>query len=76
MPDYANWVLDELKCPVSFRLYRYHTVQTGNAFLKDLSRLGRDLKKVIIVDNIAENFQLTPKNGIHIKGWTGECEDK
>ena len=76
MPDYANWVLNELNCPISFRLYRYHTVQNQGCFLKDLNRLGRDTKKMIIVDNLCQNFSLTPKNGIHIKGWTGECEDK
>lgn len=31
---------------------------------------------MIIVDNLCENFSLTPKNGVHIKGWTGECEDR
>ena len=31
---------------------------------------------MIIVDNIADNFSLTPDNGVHCKGWTGECEDR
>ena len=35
--------------------------------MKDLSRIGRDLSKTIIVDNVAENFQLQPDNGIFIK---------
>lgn len=38
-------------------------------FLKDLSRLGWDVSKVIIVDNVAENFMLHPDNGIFIRSW-------
>lgn len=25
-------------------------------FIKDITKLGRDMKKIIIVDNLAENF--------------------
>lgn len=31
-------------------------MQFQNHFVKDLSRLGRDLKRCIIIDNIADNF--------------------
>ena len=44
-------------------------MQYQNHFVKDLSRLGRNLKKVIIVDNIADNFQHQPENGIFIRTW-------
>jgi len=43
--------------------------------LKDLSKLGRDLSKTLIVDNVAENFQLQPENGIFIKTWTDDPLD-
>ena len=60
MPDYANWVLDNLdkKNLIQYRLYRQHSMQMGNVFVKDLSRIGRDLSKTIIIDNVAENFQM------------------
>ena len=32
-----------------------------------------DLRKVIIVDNMPENFGLQPANGIPIKGWYNDC---
>lgn len=43
--------------------------------MKDLSKLGRDLKKVIIVDNVWDNFKFQQKNGIYIKTWEGDPED-
>jgi CTD small phosphatase-like protein 2 len=58
MQDYANWVLDTIdkKKRIKYRLYRQHAIHYGRGFVKDLSRIGRDLSKTIIVDNIAENF--------------------
>jgi CTD small phosphatase-like protein 2 len=43
--------------------------------VKDLSRIGRDLSRTIIVDNVAENFQLQPDNGIFIKSWFDDMSD-
>jgi len=37
--------------------------------------LGRDLSKVIIIDNIAENFRFQPNNGLHIKTWNHDIKD-
>lgn len=37
--------------------------------------MGRDLSKTLIVDNIAENFQLQPNNGIFIKTWISDSQD-
>ncbi len=56
--DYADWVLDQLDQDhvISNRLYRQHSQWNGQFYIKDLSSLGRDLSRVIIVDNVAENF--------------------
>jgi CTD small phosphatase-like protein 2 len=43
--------------------------------LKDLSKIGRNLQKTIIVDNIAENFQLQANNGIFISTWHDDPHD-
>ena len=37
---------------ISFRLYRHHTIKIKGEYVKDLSRVGRELDKVIMVDNI------------------------
>jgi CTD small phosphatase-like protein 2 len=33
------------------------------------------LRKVIIVDNVAENFQVQPENGIFISSWFNDPTD-
>ena len=75
--QYADWAIDNIdkNKNVSYRLYRHHASFEGNGYAKDLSKLGRDLSKVIIVDNIAENFRLQPDNGIFIKTWYEDPED-
>lgn len=40
-----------------------------------MKRLGRDLSKVVIVDNVAENFQLQPDNGVFIRTWLDDPND-
>jgi CTD small phosphatase-like protein 2 len=40
--------------------------------VKDLSKIGRDLEKTIIVDNMPQNFRLQKDNGIFIKTFWGE----
>lgn len=57
-------------------MYRQHTVQNGRSFIKDLDRLGRDLAKTVIVDNVQANFQLQKDNGILIKTWLGDETDE
>ncbi len=78
MKDYADSILDILdskKTIIKYRLYRQHTSIDGMSFSKDLSKLGRDLNKVIIIDNVSDNFKLQPNNGIHIGTWTENMKD-
>ena len=58
------------------RLYRKHTIIIDNDFVKDLSKLGRDMSKIIIVDNMEQNFRLNKQNGIKIKPFYGDKNDK
>lgn len=75
--DYADWVIDRLDKGrnISYRLYRQHTCYYDNTNIKDLDKVGRDIRKTIIVDNIAENFQLQNDNGIFIKSWFHDPSD-
>lgn len=47
----------------------------SGSYVKDLAKLGRDLAKIIIVDNVQSNFQMQPDNGILIKTWIGDPAD-
>ena len=78
--DYADIALDlieknERNKYFDFRLYREHTTQFGTKYIKDLSKLGRDLSKVIIVDNLSQCFKLNKENGILISSFFGEDEN-
>ena len=73
--DYANLLIDaieENKIYFEHRLYRQHTVIIDNDFVKDLTRIGRPLDKIAIVDNMPQNFRLQKENGINIKPFWGE----
>ena len=74
---YADIVIDGLDYNhlVDFRLYRQHTSINRGINIKDLSKLGRSLEKIIIVDNIEDNYQLQPNNGINISDFEGDEND-
>ena len=76
--EYADNILNLLDINnnlIKYRLYRQHTTILGRSVFKDLSKLGRDLRKVIIIDNLKENFKIQPNNGIYIKTWTNDIND-
>lgn len=69
-------MLDPDNVLIAHRLYRQHTLVTEEGiYLKDLSRLGRELSRTVIVDNIADNFERQEENGIEIVTWIGDPMD-
>ena len=61
---------------IKYRLYKHHiALKDINVSVKDLSLLGRDLSKTIIVDNLEENFRRQPDNGLPIITWKGDIND-
>jgi CTD small phosphatase-like protein 2 len=61
---------------IKFRLYRKHSINKNNDnYLKDLSLLGRDLSKIIIIDDLAKNYKLQQDNGLPISSWKGDVND-
>jgi len=73
--DYADPILDIIENKKKYfdmRLYRQHTILMNNVLVKDLSKLGRDLSKTIIIDNMPQNFKLQKENGIFIQSYDGE----
>ena len=47
----------------------------GCSVYKDLNKLGRDLSKVIIIDNMKDNFKMQPNNGLYVKTWINDIND-
>ncbi len=76
--EYADPLIDQIEINKKYfskRLYRQHTVLIGDNYVKDISKLGRDLTKIIIVDNEKNSFCLQQRNGILIKPFYGENND-
>ena len=76
--DYADNILNLVDTNdnlINYRLYRHHTTIMGCNVFKDLMRLGRDMSKIIIIDNLKDNFKLQPNNGLFIKTWTSDIND-
>ena len=73
--DYADPIIDAIEqkgTVFDYRLYRIHTNIIENDFVKDLSKLGRDMSRIIIVDNMEQNYKLQPENGITIRPFWGK----
>ena len=77
--NYADPILDNIEVKrgkyFNYRLYREHCSIINNDFIKDISLIGRDLSKVIIVDNMQQNFKLQKENGILISSFWGEDDN-
>ena len=74
---YASPLLDILDKDknIKYRLFREHCTYINGIFIKDLKRLNRNLKDVIIVDNSPLAFAFDSENGLPIKTWYDDPDD-
>ncbi|XP_068165522.1 carboxy-terminal domain RNA polymerase II polypeptide A small phosphatase 1-like isoform X1 [Antennarius striatus] len=75
--QYADPVSDLLDKWGAFRcrLFRESCVFHRGNYVKDLSRLGRNLNKVIIVDNSPASYVFHPDNAVPVASWFDDMSD-
>jgi RNA polymerase II subunit A small phosphatase-like protein len=77
IPKYASPLLDILdkQKNIKHRLYREQCTFINGLYIKDLKRLNRPLKDVIIVDNSPLAYAFNEENGLPIKTWYDDYSD-
>ncbi|XP_028328131.1 CTD small phosphatase-like protein isoform X2 [Gouania willdenowi] len=77
LAKYADPVADLLDQWSVFRarLFRESCVFHRGNYVKDLSRLGRELNNVIIVDNSPASYIFHPENAVPVQSWFDDMND-
>merc|ERR1712113_409486 len=78
--NYAKPILDHIDPNgdlLPYRLFREHCVKKGNVeCAKDLELIGRDMSRVVLIDNSTIAAQTSPSNTYLIEDFLGDRNDK
>ena len=77
LPTYADPILDRLdpQRMIQYRLYRDSTNYVEGKHVRDLSKLNRDLKQVLMITADPDAYSLQPENAIKLKKWKTDEKD-
>ena len=73
--EYSDKIIEEIqgkKKIFDYNLYREHCTLVGTKFVKDIRKIGRDMRKIVVVDDLAENLRTNGDNGILISPYKVE----
>ncbi|KAL2355845.1 hypothetical protein BJ546DRAFT_1025396 [Cryomyces antarcticus] len=74
---YGDPLLDQLDIHhvVHHRLFRESCYNHQGNYVKDLSQVGRDLRKTIIIDNSPTSYIFHPQHAVPISSWFSDAHD-
>ena len=75
---YADFIIDKIDFYgnlISYRLYKHHVIYERGKSVKKLNMIGRDLNKIIFVDNLKSNAKYNLKNLCQISSWRSDIYD-
>jgi len=77
LSKYADPVLDllDIHKVVDHRLFRESCSCFKGSYVKDMGRMGRDLKKIMILDNSPHSYAFNPENAIPCESWFNDYDD-
>lgn len=77
LSKYADPVLDllDIHKVIQYRLFRESCSAFKGNYVKDLSRLGRDLHSAVIIDNSPTSYIFSQENAIGCESWFDDMED-
>jgi hypothetical protein len=77
LSKYANPLLNMMDPSgiISARYFREKCVFSRGTLVKDLSKLGRSLKSLILIDNSPTSYSLQPDNALPIPTWINDPND-
>lgn len=77
LAKYADEVADKIDPTSVFahRLFRESCVYDRGNYVKDLSKLGRELERTIIIDNSPASYLFQPQNAIPCSSWFDDKTD-
>ena len=75
--NYAYSIIDKIDSNnyINYILYKKHIIYEDGIPIKKLELIGRDLNKIIFVDNLENNAKYNKKNFYHISSWYNNIFD-
>ena len=77
LSKYANPLMDILDPDglCTARLFREHCQYIDQTYMKDMSKLGRRIEDVILIDNSPNSYKLQPENALPCTSWYDDLDD-